>query len=145
MARVIGSFSLLVLLAVAGCGSSPSPVSPDAAVQSDGGTDAGPQVDAWDICDPVTLEPSAGDLCALPLPSGFLPLRVFYVFPDGDQALELVPDATYCDGAGAAYYVDDESAPTLATVCSGAAACDMLTARAATSGAPDVSATACGI
>lgn len=143
--RIVGSLSLVLALAVTpGCGGSTEIVADagtDAAPAPDAGSlvpDAGPdQPDARDFCDPYVLAPAGDDPCELALPEGFLPLRMFYDAGDDSVALESLPDATYCDGI-AGFYVDDEAAPTIATLCPASCA-------ALPDPAPAIAATACGI
>jgi hypothetical protein len=98
--------------------------------------------DALDVLD------ARASTCSMRLPAGLLPARLSYSFASGAEVtLDRVPDASHCgDGA---FYVDDESAPRIATVCSGEAgvggACELLLVRARAEGAPEVHATECGI
>lgn len=138
LVRLVGSLSILVLGSVAlgsiaGCGGSPR-------VAEDGGTDAAePQPDApRDFCDPYVLEPVADDPCELALPEGFVPARIFFFQADGsDVALDRHPDPTYCETAGG-FTVDDETAPTVATLCP--STCSELPDET-----PEILGTACGI
>lgn len=126
-----GSLSILVLAGIAGCGGSPRAV-------EDGGTDAAVQPDApRDFCDPYVLEPVADDPCELALPEGFLPARIFFFVDGTDVALDRHPDPTYCESSGG-FTVDDETAPTVATLCP--TTCGELPEVT-----PEILGTACGI